>query len=132
MASESHKRAIRESLETISESIIKGVVERQRNIGFHCSVAAVDILEVFLHSQNLINPGVVLKHNDFSSVRRVKEKLDFDFKNKDEVISLICELERVRNLLCYGKARERAFVEGYVLIFNKLLKIFDEMGVKYE
>jgi len=132
MNTESHKRAIRESLETIDESIEKGVTKKQRTIGFHCSAAAVDILELYLHSQNLIDPGENLKHNSFTSVRKAKEKLDFDFQNKEGIINLICEIEKKRNLLCYGKAKEKEYIEEYISIFNKLLKMFKKIGVEYE
>ena len=62
----------------INESIQKIVQERQRNIGFNISVAATEMLEVFLHKNNLINFGTILKHDWFTSPRKAEEKLGFD------------------------------------------------------
>ena len=80
MKTEDHLRNINESLEVIKESIQKGLQERQRNIGFNVSVAATEMLEVFLHKNSLINPGTTLKHELFASLKRAKEKLNFDFE----------------------------------------------------
>lgn len=129
---EGHKRAVRESLETIKESIQRGVTERQRTIGFHCSVAAADMLELFLHKQNLIDPGASVKHDFFTSKKKAGERLSFKFENKDKLIDLLVELENRRNLLCYGKPQPKESIQRYVSLFNKIKKVFDEMGVKYE
>ena len=128
---ESHKRAIKESLEMIMESIQKGVSERQRTIGFHCSVAAADMLELFLHSKGLINPGKTIKHDFFTSKRKLKERLP-DFKNRERTIELLTGLETKRNLLCYGKPQPEELIEEYISTFNKIRKLFEEMGADYE
>ena len=67
MNMEAHRRAIRESVETLRECVQRGIESRQRTIGFHCSVAAADMLELYLHSKNLIDPGRTIKHDFFSS-----------------------------------------------------------------
>lgn len=123
---------IKESLEAIKESIQAGVEKRQRTIGFHCSAAAIDILELFLHQKNLIDPGTIFKHDFFSSVRKANEKLEVEFQNKNEMIALLVEIESKRNLLCYGKPQTRDHIEEYISFFNKFRKIFDDMGVIYE
>ena len=104
---ESHRRAIRESLELINESIQRGLEERQRTIGFHCSVAAVDMLELFLHSNGIIDPGKTIKHDFFTSERKALEKLTFSFEKKHEIVKLPVELESRRNSLCYGRPMPR-------------------------
>jgi len=63
MKIESHYKSLKESLELIEESVQKGILERQRTIGFHCSAAAVDMLEIFLHKSRLIEPGAIIKHD---------------------------------------------------------------------
>ena len=100
MNAEGHRRAIRESLEEIREAVQKGVMDRQRTIGFHCSVAAADMLELFLHEQNLIDPGATVKHDFFASRRKVEERLPPEFPRRSELIDLMLELEGSRNLLC--------------------------------
>ena len=106
--------------------------DRQRTIGFHCSVAAADLLELHLHSKNLIDPGKTIKHDFFSSERKAKEKLRADFPNKGKIIGLIVELESKRNTLCYGRPQQKKIIEEYILIFNRIRKIFEEMGVSYD
>jgi len=127
-----HKRAIKESLDMIKESIEVGLIERQRTIGFHCSVASADILELYLHSKNLVDPGTNIKHDFFSSEKRAFEKITVDFENKEKIIKLIVEIEKARNLLCYGRGQTREYIEKYLEIFNRLRSLFDSMGVEYE
>lgn len=131
MKIEDHLRNIRESLEVIKESIQKGIQERQRSIGFHTSVASVEMLEVFLHKNNLLNPGIILKHEWFSSVRKAKEKLNVDFQNEEEILNLINEIEIKRNLLCYRKPQPVKTIESIIEHFNKLKSLFEEMGLKW-
>jgi len=131
MKIEDHLRNIKESLEVIKESIQKGLQERQRNIGFNASVAATEMLEVYLHKNNLINPGTSLKHELFNSVRRAKEKLNFDFKNKEEIIKLLNKIETKRNLLCYGKPQLLAIIESVLSSFNKIKSLFEKEGLKW-
>ncbi len=132
MKIELHKKAVRESLEVINESIDRGILERQRTIGFHCSAALVDILEIYLHSKNLITPGTNIKHTFFSSERKAMEKLSVEFEHKSEIIRLLAEVEDRRNRLCYGKEQSKEYLEGYIELFNKVKRVFDSMGVKYE
>ena len=131
MKIEDHDRNIGESLEVIKESIQKGLQERQRNIGFNVSVAAAEMLEVYLHKNNLINPGATIKHDLFSSLRIAKEKLNFDFPNKDEIISLLHEIETKRNILCYGKPQTEEAISEFLDLFNKIKSLFEKMGVKW-
>ncbi len=43
MNEESHRRAIRESIDVTRECVEMGVENRQRTVGFHCSLAAADV-----------------------------------------------------------------------------------------
>jgi hypothetical protein len=129
---EAHRSALKESLEEIKESVQKGLEERQRTIGFHCSAAAADMLEIFLHERNLINPGASIKHDLFASSRKAEERLPFEFQDKEKLIGLFLDLERQRNLLCYGKQQTRKRIEDYLSVFNSIRKTFDELEVDYE
>ncbi len=129
---EAHKKAIEESLNAIKTAVSGGVENWQRTIGFHCSVAAADMLEIYLHEQHLIDPGATIKHDLFSSRKNAEEKLDFDFPNKEKIIDIMAEIESKRNLLCYGKPKPREEIEKYIMLFNSLRNIFDKMGVAYE
>ena len=131
MKIEDHLRNIRESLEVINESIQRGVQERQRNIGFNISVAAVEMLEVYLHKLGVLNPSTILKHEWFSSLRRANERLNFDFHRKKEILKLLVEIETNRNLLCYRKPQPIYLIESALNSFNKLKIIFEGEGLKW-
>jgi len=131
MKIEDHLRNINESLEVIKESIQKGVQERQRNIAFNVSVASVEMLEVYLHKLNFLNPSVIIKHEWFTSIRKAKEKLKFDFPDKERIVTLLHEIESKRNFLCYGKLQPLEVTESIINSFNKLKFLFDERGLKW-
>lgn len=130
MRIEDHKNNIRESIDVIEECIQKGALtQRQRTIGFHCSAAGIDMLEVLLHKKNLIDPGTQIKHDWFVSERKVEEKLSFDFPEKKRIIPLITSIEKNRNLLCYGKPQPERIIENTIIEFKKLKDIFEKHGV---
>jgi hypothetical protein len=132
MKIEDHARNIKESLDVINESIQKGILERQRNIGFNTSVAATEMLEVFLHKLNLINPGLSIKHDLFNSIKKADEKLKFDFPHKKEIIELIHEIESKKNLLCYGKPQPIQTIESVIHSFNRLKEILKKEGLSWD
>jgi hypothetical protein len=130
MRIEKHMENLRESIEVIEECVKIGrLTERQRTIGFHTSVGSVELLEVYLHKKNLIDPGMQLKHDWFDSKKKVESKLPFDFPNKDKVISLITKIENRRNILCYGAPQEKKIVIETIQLFQELRKTLEEMGV---
>ena len=132
MKIEDHLRNINESLDVIKESIQKGLQERQRNIGFNTSVAAVEMLEIFLHKENIINPGAIIKNDWFSSLRKSNEKLEFEFPEKEKIIKLLCEIETKRNLLCYGTPKPVQEIESVLNSFYKIKDLFEKLGVKWD
>ena len=132
MRVESHKNSIRESLEELVSAVNRGIENRQKTIGFHCSSAAVNMLEIYLHDKNLVDPGFQLKHNDFGSEKMALDKLPFDFESKDEIVKIMVDIERKRNVLCYGKQQDKEIIEKYMETFNKLKNLVESMGVKYE
>jgi hypothetical protein len=124
MKEELHKRNLNESIGVIDECIERGILaERQRTLGFHCSAASIDLLELLLHKHNLISPGAQLKHDWFSSRKKVSEKLPFDFPHKKAIVPIIMSIESKRNLLCYGKPQPEKEIENIVIEFRKLLEM---------
>lgn len=126
---ESHQKSLKESLEVIEECIEKGLVERQRTIGFSASAACADMLEIFLHQQSLIDPGFIIKHEWLKSKNQIKEKLPFDFPKKEEILSCIQKVEEKRNLLCYGKPQPEETIRDILGQFNKVKNLFKEVGL---
>lgn len=129
MKIESHCRNLKESLKLIEESIEKGLVERQRTIGFNTSAASADMLEIFLHKKSLIDPGFIIKHQLLKSKKQIREKLPFEFANKKEILRLILDIEEKRNALCYGSPQKVEVIQKVLDNFNKLKKLFREAGL---
>lgn len=132
MKIESHKKSIKESFEEIEAGINIGLEQRQKTIGFHCSSASVEMLEIYLHSKNLIDPGFQLKHNDFGSEKMASNKLSFGFENREEIIKMLVDIEKKRNVLCYGKQQPSKAIEEYIQIFNQIKDLLVKMGAQYE
>lgn len=126
---DSHKNGLRESLNLIEESIEKGIQNRQRTIGFNTSAAAIDLLEILLHKNSLIDPGFTIKHEWLKSQKKIKEKLSFDFPQKNAILGLMLRIEEKRNLLCYGKQQKPQAIQEVIDNFNKLKSLFMEEGV---
>ena len=129
MRTEEHIRHLRESMREIEEAIEMGLTEKQRTLGFHISVASVDMLEIFLHKLGLLDVSQILKHNDFTSKRKALSKLNFDFPHKEKILNLMIEVENKRNQLCYGKRKNKQELEEIVMKFEELKKIFEREGV---
>jgi len=129
---ESHKKAIRESLDVLEQCVQAGIQNRQRTVGFHCSAASVDMLEIYLHSKNLIDPGTTIKHDFFSSQKIALERVNPDFPRKAEIIGILAGIESKRTLLCYGKPQPQETIESAIRLLNSLREILDGLGVAYE
>ncbi|MBS3124295.1 hypothetical protein J4437_06740 [Candidatus Woesearchaeota archaeon] len=129
MKTESHLRSIKESLEVINECLERGLETRQRTIGFSVSAASADMLETLLHQLNLIDSGFVLKHEWLKSKNKVTEKLPFDFPKKNEILVLMAEIEQKRNILCYGTPQKIETIKEILEKFNRLRKLFREVGL---
>lgn len=129
MKLEEHKARLLESLSVIDECIEKGVTERQRNIGFNTSAAAVDMFEIFLHKNNLIDPGFVIKHEWFNSANKVRATFSYDFSHKKEIIALMSKIEGKRNVLCYGRTQQPEVIGELLRDFNVLRNLMKGEGI---
>ena len=72
MKIESHLENLEESFREIENAVKEGLEKKQRTIGFHTSSAAIDMLEIILHKNNLIDPGFVIKHEWLNSKRKIE------------------------------------------------------------
>ena len=130
---EEHKKKIEEHLKEIDKSIEEGIENKPVSIGFHCSACALQFLEVYLHILNKISIGKVIKHDWFKKPQAsqkiealIERKLDVVFPRKEEIYSLIYDLEEERNTLVYGKASEKQ-IKKVLDSFLKLKTIFLEL-----
>ena len=129
MKMESHRRSLKESLNVLDEAIKSGIAKRQKTIGFHCSSAACDLIEMMLHKKNLVSPGFKLQHEWFLSQKKIKEKLPFDFPMKKRIVSGMMFIEEKRNLFCYGRPQSASAIQALIEKFNEFRDIFSEMGI---
>jgi len=112
---EEHKKIVKEFLDDINEKIKADLlVERQKIIGFSASEAAVNLLAVFLHKKNVIEPGLNVNHRYFSSLKMAENTFNIDFPNKSKILNLLVNQESYRNKLCYGKEKEADIVNSAV------------------
>lgn len=124
-----HLARYRESLEAIEFAVDRGLATHQRSIGFHTSSAGVDLLSLFLFQEKLITPGTQVQHTWFRSTKRAREKLSFDFPNKDRIIALLVQVEGHRDNFCYGSDQPVGHVRAVLTAFQELRDLFRSMGV---
>ncbi len=118
---EEHKNNVKQYLEDINEKIRAGqLLERQKIIGFTASESATNLIEYFFHRKNAVSPGFRLNHSYFASEQKAKRYLDFEFPHKAEIISLMVNQEKLRDLLCYGKQKD---IQQVMEAINNLMKI---------
>jgi ADP-heptose:LPS heptosyltransferase len=127
---EEHLRNIRELIKDINEKIRSDlIVERQKIIGFATSEITCDLFALLLHKKNLISPGFNVNHRFFSSEKSARERFNFDFPKKAELIPLLVSQENYRILLCYGRSKERKIIEEAIENMLKVKRIVEsEIG----
>ncbi len=127
---EDHKKAFQQFLEDINEKVrMDLLVNRQKIIGFAASEAATNMLEYFIHKKELVTTGFRANHRYFSSLRKAEEYIHFDFPQKKELLELMIEQERFRDILCYGKEKTKERVEEALLNLQKIKGIIaKELG----
>lgn len=107
-----HEEILKEVEQTINSAIKdkQGLLMHQRRLMSMISLGASNLIELYLHNLNVIDPGINVKHNWFSkSKEKIKLKLDSiisknlnEIKNIHEIIGLINQIEQDRNEIIYG------------------------------
>jgi len=130
---EEHQKKIKEHLEEINNAIDEGVENKPVTIGFHCPSCVMQFLELYLHSINKISVGKIIKHDWFKEPTPeqkieplIERKLPVIFPRKQEIYSLIYDLENERNSLIYGKPIKTQ-IKKVLETFQKLKEIFTEL-----
>jgi|SRR3989344_856912 len=124
---EEHKKNFEQFMADINEKIRANLlIDRQKIIAFDASEAATNLFEYFLHKKNAIPAGFQTNHNYFSSEKMAERYLDFDFPKKVEIIYLMVNQEKLRNLLCYGKEKELVKIKEAIDNLNKINEIISE------
>ncbi len=125
----SHLQRLKESLTKIEESVRGDPVLSQMTIGFHTSAAAANLLELYLHTHHLVDDAFRFQHNWMKSKNIMNDKLPFQFRRKDEIVSLLFFIEKNRGPLCYGAPQPEEQVMVQIQAFNKLKRILKELGI---
>lgn len=124
---EEHEKTVKELLEDIEEKIRLDIVaKRQKIIGFAVSEASTNLFSIFLHKNNLIEPGFNINHSFFASEKRAENVFNYDFKNKSETISNLVKIEQLRNRLCYGREKEAKEANEAIELLFKLKKLLED------
>ncbi|MCK5322426.1 MAG: hypothetical protein KAJ47_04125 [Candidatus Aenigmarchaeota archaeon] len=132
MKIDNHLVNLKESLEEIKSAVRQGLVNKQRSLGFHTSAACVDMFEIFLHKNGYLPEDHVIKHEWFTSMNKMKEKVPYDFEDKEELLDLIRKVEIKRNNFCYGKKKDFDELVSLVEDFNNVKNKFAELGIDFE
>jgi len=115
-------------LKDINEKIRSDLlVERQKLIGFATSEVSCDMFAILLHKRNLISPGFNINHRFFSSEKSTRERFNFDFPNKNQLMKLLISQENYRILLCYGKSKDIKAVEDAIENMNKVKNLIENI-----
>jgi len=121
-----HIKNAKELLKDIDEKVRSDLIaERQKLIGFAASEISCDLFAVLLHKKNLVTPGFNVNHRFFASEKSAREHFMYDFPRKRELLPLLIEQENYRNILCYGKSKERKTVEDAIKNLQKIKSIVE-------
>lgn len=129
---EVHKENAKNLIEDVEEKLRAEIaVKRQKLIGFACSEASCELLAILLHKKKIIDPGFNINHRFFASAKIAERTFGFDFPSKSNLISLLVRQDEYRNLLCYGKPKERSIVNKCTKNLFEIKKIIEkEIGEK--
>ncbi len=123
---EEHKKNIASLLKDVEDKVkADTIVEMQKLIGFSCSEAACNIFALFLHKKNLITPGFNVNHRFFASGKTAGMKFAFEFPEKPELLNLLVKQENFRELICYGREKDRPLIEDCIKNAYKIKEIVE-------
>jgi hypothetical protein len=124
---EEHEKTVKELLEDIEEKIrLNLVAKRQKIIGFAVSEAATNLFAIYLHKNNLIEPGFNINHSFFASEKKAENIFSYSFQNKSETISYLVKIEQLRNRLCYGREKSAKEANEAISFLYKLKSTLEE------
>lgn len=139
---EEHIKKIKEHLDEIQDAIDEGIEKKPITIGFNCSSCSIQLLELFLHLNNKISMGHVVKHDWFKKPKAgqkvepmIERKLAVEFDNKKNIYEFIYTIEENRENLLYGKSDIKR-IKLVLNSFNKLKSVITpklkDKGVEIE
>ncbi len=131
-SADEHIKKIKEHPDEIEDAINEGIEKKPITIGFNCSACSIQLLELFLHVENKIPIGKIVKHDWFKRPKAeqkieplVERKLPVNFEGKDKIYNLIYFIEENRENLVYGKANTEK-IKVVLHSFNQLKNILTD------
>ena|SRR3989338_890830 len=133
MKEDKHYEIINEVLDEI-ESAAKdprGLVAHQRRLALILSLGAVNILELYLHKQDIIKVGSKIDHRWFTRKKeRVMVELEKrttsaleSIENIDEIVETVIAIEEKRNDLAYGSPVPEELLQQKINLFFELRRL---------
>jgi hypothetical protein len=126
---EVHVQSLKETFELLVFCVDKGIETTQRTIGFHTSLGTVEMLELYLHTLGVFPVTYRLNHAWLKSQKKIREKIPYDFPEKERIIELAYYIEKNRDILCYGRAVGREKIMEQLEYFHELREIFGRLGL---
>lgn len=137
-----HVKKIKEHLDEIEDAINEGIEKKPITIGFNCSACSIQLLELFLHVENKISIGKIIKHDWFKRPKAeqkieplVERKLPVNFDDKGKIYDLIYCIEENRENLVYGKSdieKIKVVLDSFNLLKTIIEDRLKERGVPLE
>ena len=127
-----YEEIVREVLDEIDSALkdAKGLKAHQRRIAFSLSLGCINLIEKYLVKKNVLKSGVKINHLWFKKkLDNVKKLISNqivcpveNIPNLDNLLKIICEIEKERNELAYGKIVSEDFLRKQINLFFDLKK----------
>ena len=127
MKIEEHEKAYKEHLENLNKFIEEGVEENQRNIGYNVSQGSVELFVIFLHRLHLLqDSGDQFGHRIFKNKFLIERKIPPKFPGRNKILELMKNIELERNVICYGKRKNKKRIEKIIKNFQELRRLINK------
>jgi len=127
MKIEEHDKALQEHINNLNKAIEEGNEENQRNIGYNVSQGSVELFAIYMHYLKLVEgSGDQWDHRTFKNKRKIEQKVPPEFLERDKIMELMENIERERNVICYGKRKPKPRIEKMIESFQELRKTINQ------
>ena len=127
-----YEEIIREVLDEIDSALkdTKGLKAHQRRIAFSLSLGCVNLMNKYLVKNKVLKSGAKINHLWFKKkLDNVKKLISNqivcpveNLPNFDNLLKIVCEIEKERNELAYGKIVSEDFLRKQINLFFDLKK----------
>ena len=133
MKIETHEEILNEVLDEIESALKdpKVLISHQRRLAFLLSFGAINILEIYFHTKEIIKEGSKINHRWF----RKKENKVYEYlqkqitspinsiENINQILDKIIKIEEKRDELAYGSPVKEEILQEKINLFFELRKL---------